>query len=66
MITSDVLPLDAFTVERVKVGDQVLALMHADGTIENSKITKLYVFEGNQRKEVENAEARRPHCFFPV
>lgn len=41
---------------RVKVGDQV-ALMHADGTIENSKITKLYVFEGNQRKEVENAEA---------
>lgn len=41
---------------RVKVGDQV-ALMRPDGAIENSKITKLYVFEGNQRKEVDNAEA---------
>lgn len=41
---------------KVKVGDQV-ALMRPDGAIENSKITKLYVFEGNQRKEVENAVA---------
>jgi GTP-binding protein len=40
----------------VKVGDNV-ALMSTDGKIENNKITKLYVFEGNQRKEVDAAEA---------
>jgi GTP-binding protein len=41
---------------RVKVGDNV-ALIRPDGAVENNKITKLYVFEGNQRKEVETAEA---------
>jgi GTP-binding protein len=40
----------------VKVGDNV-ALIRPDGAVENNKITKLYVFEGNQRKEVETAEA---------
>ncbi|TAE26995.1 MAG: translational GTPase TypA [Candidatus Kapaibacterium sp.] len=41
---------------RVKVGDSV-ALLHPDGSKENSRITKLYVYEGNLRKEVESAEA---------
>jgi GTP-binding protein len=41
---------------RVKVGDSVV-LLHPDETKENSRITKLYVYEGNLRKEVESAEA---------
>lgn len=40
----------------VKIGDTV-ALMRPDGTVENNRITKLYVFEGLNRKEVESAEA---------
>ncbi len=41
---------------RVKVGDAV-TLINPDGTSENNRITKLYVFEGNSRKEVDLAEA---------
>ncbi|MCS6808070.1 MAG: translational GTPase TypA [Bacteroidota bacterium] len=39
----------------IAVGDSV-ALIHTDA-IQYSKVTKLYVFEGNQRKEVERAVA---------
>jgi GTP-binding protein len=40
----------------MKVGEQV-ALIRPNGTIENQKITKLYVFEGINRVEVESAAA---------
>jgi GTP-binding protein len=40
----------------VKVGDPV-ALINTEGRVEQSRITKLYVFDGNSRKEVESAEA---------
>jgi GTP-binding protein len=40
---------------RMKVGDNV-ALMSKD-KIENNRITKLYLYEGNVRKEVDAAEA---------
>jgi GTP-binding protein len=41
---------------KVKIGDTV-ALIRPDGSIENNRITKLYNFEGMNRKEVESAEA---------
>jgi GTP-binding protein len=41
---------------KVKIGDNV-ALIKPDGTVENSRITKLYVFESMNRVEVESAEA---------
>jgi GTP-binding protein len=41
---------------RVKIGDNV-ALIKPDGAVENSRITKLYVFEAMNRAEVEFAEA---------
>ena len=41
---------------RMKVGDNV-TLLHPDGSKENSRITKLYIYEGNLRKEVDSAEA---------
>ncbi|HYF03389.1 MAG TPA: translational GTPase TypA [Patescibacteria group bacterium] len=40
----------------MKVGEQV-ALIRPNGSIENQRITKLYVFEGINRTEVESAQA---------
>ncbi|MES2765273.1 MAG: translational GTPase TypA [Bacteroidota bacterium] len=40
----------------MKVGESV-ALMRPDGKVENQKITKLYVFEGINREEVQEAKA---------
>jgi GTP-binding protein len=40
----------------VNIGDTV-ALIRPNGGIEQQRITKLYVFEGNQRVEVQSAEA---------
>jgi GTP-binding protein len=39
----------------VAVGDQV-AVAKADGTLQTTKVTKLYAFEGLERKAVEKAE----------
>jgi len=41
---------------KVKIGDTV-ALIRPDGSVEHNRITKLYNFEGLNRKEVELAEA---------
>jgi GTP-binding protein len=41
---------------KVKTGDTV-ALIRPDGSVEHNRITKLYNFEGLNRKEVELAEA---------
>jgi len=40
---------------RVAVGDQV-AVAKKDGTLQTTKVTKLYGFEGLERKAVENAD----------
>lgn len=45
-------------IERGEVSlGQTVALCHSDGTTQNVKISKLYVYEGLRRKEVEKASA---------